>query len=153
MAKLSVDVITAERVVFSDTDIDAVVAPGAAGELTVLPSHAALITSLVPGELRLQKAGADETYMMVTGGFLEVRDDKVVILAENAERAEEIDIALAQEARARAERMLASREAEVDLSRVQAELRRSLIALKVAERRRRRRGPGTGPGGTPGETL
>jgi F-type H+-transporting ATPase subunit epsilon len=152
MAKLSVDVITAERVVFSDTDIDAVVAPGEVGELTVLPSHAALITSLAPGELRIQKAGADETYMMVTGGFLEVRDDKVVILAENAERAEEIDIALAQEARARAERMLASREAEVDLSRVQAELRRSLIALRVAERRRRRRGPGTGPGGTPGET-
>jgi F-type H+-transporting ATPase subunit epsilon len=152
MAKLSVDVITAERVVFSDTDIDAVVAPGEVGELTVLPSHAALITSLAPGELRIQKAGADETYMMVTGGFLEVRDDKVVILAENAQRAEEIDIALAQEARARAERMLASREAEVDLSRVQAELRRSLIALRVAERRRRRRGPGTGPGGTPGET-
>ena len=150
MAKLSVDVITAERVVFSDTDIDAVVAPGALGEMTVLPSHASLITSLVPGELRIQKAGADETYMMVTGGFLEVRDDKVVILAENAERAEEIDIALAQEARARAEKMLASREAAVDLSRVQAELRRSLIALKVAERRRRRRGPGAGPG--PGET-
>ncbi len=145
MAKLSVDVITAERVVFSDTDIDAVVAPGAAGELTVLPSHASFITSLVPGELRLQKTGADETYMMVTGGFLEVRDDKVVILAESAERAEEIDIALAQEARARAERTLASREAAVDLSRVQAELRRATLALKVAERKRRRRGPG-GPG-------
>jgi F-type H+-transporting ATPase subunit epsilon len=150
MAKLSVDVITAERVVFSDTDIDAVVAPGGAGELTVLPEHASLITSLVPGELRIQKAGADETYMMVTGGFLEVRDDKVVILAENAQHAEEIDIALAQEARDRAQRMLAHREAEVDLSRVQAELRRSLIALKVAERRRQRRQrPGTPPG--PGE--
>ncbi len=146
MAKLSVDVITAERVVFSDTDIDAVVAPGEVGELTVLPSHASLITSLAPGEVRLKKAGEDETYMMVTGGFLEVRDDKVVILAESAERAEEIDIALAQEARARAERQLASREAEVDLSRVQAELRRSLIAIKVAERRRRRREPGAGPG-------
>jgi F-type H+-transporting ATPase subunit epsilon len=146
MAKLSVDVITAERVVFSETDIDAVVAPGGAGELTILPSHASLVTSLVPGELRVQKAGADETYMMVTGGFLEVRDDKVVILAENAERAEEIDVALAQEARARAERMLQHREAEVDLSRVQAELRRSLIAIKVAERKRRRREPGGGPG-------
>ncbi len=145
MAKLSVDVITAERVVFSDTDIDAVVAPGAVGELTVLPSHASFITSLVPGELRLQKAGSDETYMMVTGGFLEVRDDKVVILAESAERAEEIDIALAQEARARAERQLASREAAVDMSRVQAELRRSLIAIKVAERRRRRRPGDQGP--------
>ena len=149
MPKLSVDVITAERVVFSDTEIDAVVAPGAAGELTVLPEHASFITSLVPGELRIQKTGADETYMMVTGGFLEVRDDKVVILAENAERAEEIDIALAQEARARAERMLSHREAEVDLSRIQAELRRSLIAIKVAERRRQRpRRPGVGPGPT-----
>ncbi len=146
MAKLSVDVITAERVVYSDTEIDAVVAPGTAGELTVLPEHASLITSLAPGELRIQKTGADEIYMMVTGGFLEVRDDKVVILAENAQHAEEIDIALAQEARARAERMLAQREAEVDLSRVQAELRRSLIALKVAERRRQRRRPGGGPG-------
>jgi len=145
MAKLSVDVITAERVVYSDTDIDAVVAPGELGEMTVLPSHASLITSLVPGELRIQKAGSDETYMVVTGGFLEVRDDKVVILAENAERAEEIDIALAQEARARAERELASREAAVDLSRVQAELRRATLALKVAERRRRRRGPGSPP--------
>jgi F-type H+-transporting ATPase subunit epsilon len=149
MAKLSVDVITAERVVFSDTDIDAVVAPGAAGELTVLPEHAPLITSLVPGELRIQKTGADETYMMVTGGFLEVRDDKVVILAENAQHAEEIDIALAQEARARAEKMLTSREAAVDMSRIQAELRRSLIAIKVAERRRqrpRRHDIGPGPG-------
>lgn len=152
MAKLSVDVITAERVVFSDTDIDAVVAPGAAGELTVLPSHASFITSLVPGELRLQKAGADETYMVVTGGFLEVRDDKVVILAESAEKAEEIDVARAQEARARAERTLAHREAEVDLSRIQAELRRSLVRLKVAERRRRRGGPGAGAGGPTGQT-
>jgi F-type H+-transporting ATPase subunit epsilon len=151
MAKLNVDVITAERVVFSDTDIDAVVAPGAAGELTVLPSHASFITSLVPGELRIQKAGADETYMVVTGGFLEVRDDKVVVLAENAERAEEIDVARAQEARGRAEKTLASREAAVDLSRVQAELRRSLIRLKVAERRRRRGGPGGGTG-LPGQT-
>jgi F-type H+-transporting ATPase subunit epsilon len=150
MAKLSVDVITAEKVVFSDTEIDAVVAPGAVGELTVLPSHASFITSLVPGELRIQKAGVDETYMVVTGGFLEVRDDKVVILAESAEKAEEIDVARAQEARANAERTLAHREAEVDLSRVQAELRRSLIRLKVAERRRRRGGPGAG--GPPGQT-
>jgi len=149
MPKLSVDVITAERVVFSDTDIDAVVAPGASGELTVLPEHASFITALVPGELRLQKAGSDETYMMVTGGFLEVRDDKVVILAEAAERAEEIDIALAQEARARAERALETRAADVDLTRVQAELRRATVALRVAERRRRRREGGPGLPGNP----
>ena len=142
MAKLSVDVITAERVVYSETEIDAVVAPGADGEMTVLPSHAPLVTSLAAGELRLQKAGADETFIAVTGGFLEVRDDKVVILAESAERAEEIDIARAQEARARAEKLLANRESAVDLARVQAELRRSLVRIKVAERKHRRHGPG-----------
>ncbi len=141
MAKLSVDVITAERVVYSDSEIDVVVAPGAAGELAILPSHAPFITSLAPGELRLRK-GNEETSMVVTGGFLEVRDDKVVILAEAAERAEEIDLARAEEARRRAEQRLASRETAVDVARVEAELRRSLVRLKVAERRRKRSGQG-----------
>jgi F-type H+-transporting ATPase subunit epsilon len=141
MAKLSVDVITAERVVFSDSDIDVVVAPGTAGELGILPSHAPFITSLAPGELRLRK-GNEETSMVITGGFLEVRDDKVVILAEAAERAEEIDLARAEEARRRAEQRLAGRESTVDLARVEADLRRSLVRLKVAERRRKRGGQG-----------
>ena len=141
MAKLSVDVITAERVVYSDSDIDVVVAPGTAGELGILPSHAPFITSLAPGELRLRK-GNEETSMVITGGFLEVRDDKVVILAEAAERAEEIDLARAEEARRRAEERLTSREAAVDLARVEAALRRSLVRLKVAERRRKRGGQG-----------
>jgi F-type H+-transporting ATPase subunit epsilon len=141
MAKLSVDVITAERVVYSDSDIDVVVAPGTAGELGILPSHAPFITSLAPGELRLRKGG-EETSMVVTGGFLEVRDDKVVILAEAAERADEIDLARAEEARRRAEQSLASREAAVDIAHVEAALRRSLVRLKVAERRRKRSGQG-----------
>lgn len=141
MAKLSVDVITAERVVYSDSDIDVVVAPGTAGELGILPSHAPFITSLAPGELRLRK-GNEETSMVITGGFLEVRDDKVVILAEAAERAEEIDLARAEEARRRAEQRLAARDSTVDLARVEAELRRSLVRLKVAERRRKRSGQG-----------
>jgi F-type H+-transporting ATPase subunit epsilon len=141
MAKLSVDVITAERVVYSDTEIDIVVAPGVMGELGVLPSHAPFMTALAPGELRLRKGG-EETRMVVTGGFLEVRDNKVVVLAEAAERAEEIDLARAEEARRRAEERLASRAAAVDLARVEAALRRSLVRLKVAERRRKRGGQG-----------
>jgi F-type H+-transporting ATPase subunit epsilon len=143
MAKLSIDVITAERVVFSDTDIDVVVAPGAEGELGILPSHAPLITTLLPGEIRLRKAG-EETSLTVTGGFLEVRDNRVVVLAEAAERAEEIDIARAEEARQRAQQRLVSREATVDLAKAEAALRRSLARLKVAERRRRRGGQAGG---------
>ena len=141
MAKLSVDVITAERVVYSDSDIDVVVAPGVMGELGILPSHAPLMTSLGPGELRLRKGG-EETRIVVTGGFLEVHDNEVVILAEAAERAEEIDLARAEEARRRAEQRLASREAAFDLARVEAALRRSLVRLKVAESRRKRGGQG-----------
>jgi F-type H+-transporting ATPase subunit epsilon len=143
MAKLSVDVITAERVVFSDTDIDTVVAPGAQGELAILPSHAPLITTLAPGVLRLRK-GSEETDIVVTGGFLEISENKVVILAEAAEKAEEIDVARAQEARARAEKALAARESVMDVARAEAELRRSLMRLKVAERRRTKRPGGRG---------
>jgi F-type H+-transporting ATPase subunit epsilon len=145
VAKLSVDVITAERVVYSDTEIDVVVAPGVMGELGVLPSHAPFMTALAPGELRLRK-GNEETSMVVTGGFLEVRDNKVVILAEAAERADEIDLARAEEARRRAEQQIASREAAVDVARVEAALRRSLVRLKVGKSRRKR-GGGQGPSG------
>jgi F-type H+-transporting ATPase subunit epsilon len=141
MAKLSVDVITAERVVYSDTEIDVVVAPGVMGDLGVLPSHAPFMTALAPGELRLRK-GNEETSMVVTGGFLEVRDNKVVILAEAAERADEIDLARAEEARRRAEQQIASREAAVDVARVEAALRRSLVRLKVGKSRRKRGGQG-----------
>ena len=141
MAKLSVDVITAERVVYSDREIDIVIAPGVMGELGVLPSHAPFMTALAPGELRL-RTGGEETRIVVTGGFLEVHDNEVVILAEAAERADEIDLARADEARRRAEQRLASREATVDLARVEAALRRSLARLKVAESHRKRSGHG-----------
>ncbi|MDI6857138.1 MAG: F0F1 ATP synthase subunit epsilon [Dehalococcoidia bacterium] len=143
MAKLSIEVITAERVVFSDSDLDVVIAPGIEGELGILPSHAPLITTLTPGEVRLRKAG-EETSLTVTGGFLEVRDNCVVVLAEAAERAEEIDIARAEEARRRAQERLRSRAEAIDLARAEAALRRSLARLKVAERRRRRGGQAGG---------
>lgn len=145
MAKLSVDVITAERIVYSDSEIDVVVAPGIMGELGILPAHAPLMTFLGPGELLLRK-GTEETSMAVTGGFLEVRDNKVVVLAEAAERAEEIDLARAEEARRRAEQRIAQREKTEDMARAEAALRRSLIRLKVAQRKRRRGGP-SGPMG------
>ena len=126
--------------------MDEIVAPGIEGELTVLPMHAPLLTMIKPGVMRI-KRGNDETDMAITGGFLEVRDDRVTILADAAERAEEIDVARAEEARRRAEQQLERREADVDLARVSAELQKALIRLKVAERRRRRTGTRPGPPG------
>ena len=136
MATLRLEIITAERQVFAD-DVNVVVAPGIEGELGILPHHAPLITMLKPGELLIRKDG-NETYMVVSGGFLEVRPDKVIVLADACERAEEIDITRAEEAKHRAEERLKTHPPGLDISRAQAALLRSLIRLRIAERRRRK---------------
>ncbi len=136
MATLRLEIITAERKVFAD-DVNAVVAPGIEGELGILPHHAPLMTMLKPGELLIRKDG-EETYLVVSGGFLEVRPDKVIVLADACERAEEIDITRAEEAKHRAEERLKAHPPGLDIARAQAALLRSLIRLRVAERRRRK---------------
>jgi F-type H+-transporting ATPase subunit epsilon len=137
MATTRLDIVTAERGVFSD-EVDEVVAPGVEGQLGILPHHAPLMTMLLPGEL-LVKKGGEEFYLAISGGFIEVRPDHIIILADAAERVEEIDIARAEEAKRRAEARLAEHAPGVDMARAEAALRRSLIRLRVAERRRRRR--------------
>ncbi len=138
MASIRLDIVTAERAVYSE-DVEMVIAPGVEGQLGILPHHAPLMTMLEPGELIARK-GAEEFSLAVSGGFLEVRPDRVIVLADSAERAEEIDIARAEEAKRRAEQQLEERYVPgVDAARVEASLRRSLIRLKVAARRRKRR--------------
>lgn len=139
MATTRLDVVTAEREVFSD-DVDEVVAPGVEGQLGILPHHAPLMTMLLPGELVIKKGG-EEFYLAVTGGFIEARPDHIIVLADAAERVEEIDVARAEEARRRAEQRLAERPPGVDMARAEAALRRSLLRLQVAQRRRRQRPP------------
>lgn len=130
------EIITGERVVYA-ADVESVTLPGVEGELTVLPRHAPLLTMLKPGELVVRRGG-EEVAMAVSGGFLEVMPDKVVVLADTAERAEEIDIARAEAARRRAEESLRRATTEEDLARARAALQRALVRLRVAERRRRR---------------
>lgn len=144
---LTVDIVTAERVVYSQEGVERIIVPGVEGELTALPRHAPLLTMIQPGVLRIIR-GEEEVEMAITGGFLEVRRNRVTILADAAERVEEIDVMRAEEARRRAQQRLERREAQIDLARAHAALQRALIRLKVAERRRRR--GGGGPGGPPG---
>ncbi len=131
------DIITAERPVYSD-EVDLVVAPGVDGELGILPHHAPLLTALTIGELRIRK-GQDEDLLAITGGFMEVLPDKVIVLADAAERAEEIDLDRAEAARQRAQESLTDRTRVTDLAQADAALRRSLVRLRVAQRRRRER--------------
>ena len=135
MATFRLEVVTAERMVFAD-DVNEVVAWGMEGQLGILPHHAPLMTMLQPGDLLIKKDNEEE-YLAISGGFLEVRPDKVVILADACERAEEIDIARAEAARRRAEATLKERPSGADAV-AEAALRRSLARLKVAERRRRK---------------
>ena len=138
MSSIRLDIITAERVVFSE-DVDVVVAPGVEGQLGILPHHAPLMTTLQEGELRVRKGG-EEFFLAISGGFLEVRPDRVIVLADAAERSEEIDIARAEEAKRRAEAQLSHRYAPgLDETRAQAALFRAVTRLKVAERRRKRK--------------
>lgn len=138
MPGILLDIVTAERMVYSD-NVDMVIAPGFEGQLGILPHHTPLMTTLLPGELRVKK-GDEEVSLAISGGFLEVRPDRVVVLADAAERAEEIDVERAEEARKRArERLSQELEPGIDGARVEAALRRSLARLRVAETARRRK--------------
>ena len=138
MPSLKIDIVTAERVVYT-AEADAVIAPGVEGQLGILPHHAPLMTTLQAGELVVRK-GTQEEIMAISGGFLEVRPDHVIVLADQAERAEEIDIARAAEARKRAEERLKERHVVgVDAARAEAALRRALVRLSVSEKIQRRR--------------
>ena len=136
MATMRLEIITAEQQAYAD-DVEALVAPGIDGELGILPHHAPLITALQPGEIMIRKDG-QESYMVVSGGFLEVMANQVTILADAAERSEEIDEARAQEAMQQAQERLASSTGDLDLEQATTSLRRANIRLKVFRRRRRR---------------
>src|SRR5690348_16345813 len=107
---MHVEVVTAERELYNG-EADIVIAPGTEGELGILPRHAALLTTLKVGQLVVKLSGAEEPFF-VSGGFLEVSDNSVTVLAETAEHAEEIDQARAEEARRRAQELLAQSQSD-----------------------------------------
>ena len=144
MPNLKVDIVTAERVVFSEEGVDRLIVPGIEGELGFLPLHAPLLTTIKPGLLRVVK-GEEETTMAITGGFIEVRENRVTILADAAERGDEIDAARAEEARRRAEERLASREGTIDMAKAEMALKRAIVRIKALEQTRRRRRGGSPP--------
>ncbi len=142
MSTIKLEIVTVERQIYSE-DVNMVVAPGVQGYLGILPHHAPLMTMLQPGELRIKKDN-DEIVLAVSGGFMEVRPEKVLVLADAAERADEIDMARAEAAKKRAEDRLKERgTVGTDHLLAQAALARSLARLKVAQSRRRKTsGPG-----------
>lgn len=136
---IHLEVITPEKKVYED-DVDMVIAPGSEGYLGILPHHAPLLTALGPGEFRVKKGGIEET-LAVFGGFMDVRADRVVVLTDAAEPAEDIDAQRAQASRERAQEVLQGPAlSAADEARARAALQRALVRIRVSERRHRPRG-------------
>lgn len=129
--KLVLEVVTPYGPVFSD-EVDEVVAPGDEGEFGVLPGHVPFITTLKIGILSYRKDGKTG-YMFVNSGYAEVKEDRVLILADSAERAEDIDVERAREAMKRAEERLKTQD-KIDFARAQAALQRATTRIEVAKK-------------------
>ena len=133
---IKLEIVTPERLVFDET-VDGVTLPGSEGELGVLPHHAPLVSTLGVGELHI-RAGGNEEWFAIVGGFVQVLPDKVVVMAETADIASEIDLEKAAEARRDAEKALESGYVEgADLSTARAALQAALLRERVAQRRHR----------------
>ena len=136
---LRLSIMTPERRVYSE-EVDVVIVPGVEGQLGILPNHAPMLTALTCGELRVRQ-GDEEEIFAISGGFMEVQSDRVTILANTAERAEDIDLERAEAARRRAEARLRGHKKEnVDFARAEAALRRAITRINVTKLRRRKDG-------------
>jgi F-type H+-transporting ATPase subunit epsilon len=135
---LHLEIVTSERVVF-DGNVDMVTVPGGGGVMGILPRHAPVLSTLKPGELRIQVGGETQEFA-IGGGFVDIHNNHVIILADSAERADEIDVARAEAARIRAQEILKTAPPnKEDLLKLEAAARRSEVRLRVAHRRRENR--------------
>ena len=131
MTTFQLEIVTAEKVGFSE-EVTMITAWGSEGQFTILPHHAPFMTILQPGKLVIKKNGTEQVLALL-GGFLEVRRDKVIILADAYEHAEEINVARAEEARRRAEEVLNTKPSKASVTAAEAALRRSLARLKITK--------------------
>ncbi len=139
MVKINFKIATPERVVYKD-EVDQITLPTMQGEITVLPNHIPLIAVLQPGEIKVKKNN-EETLLAVSGGFIEVLADKVVVLADTAERAEELDLAKAEAARQRAEEALKTKRYDAkEFAGLSAAIEKELARIRVAGKHRMRLG-------------
>lgn len=130
------EIITPEKVVYKD-EVQEVIVPTVNGEIAILPNHIDLITQLNPGELIVQK-GTSQQYLAVTGGFLEVSDNKISVLADYAIKAQDIEVARALEAKKRAEKIMTEKTTDNELKIAQGELIKAILELKIATKHKRR---------------
>ena len=139
MATIQVDIVSAEGEIYAG-EASMVFAPARMGEVGIAPRHAPLLTGLKPGGVRVQPAdGGGELFFYVSGGMLEVQPNRVIVLADTAMRAKDLDEAAAEEARRRAEEMLKDRDSAMEVAKAQAELSMAMAQLQLLEKLRKAR--------------
>ncbi len=132
---MQLDVVSAEKELFSGT-VSAVFAPAVMGDVGIYPRHVPLVTSLRPGELKIETEGQEDQYLYVSGGILEVQPQIVTVLSDTAIRAEDLDEAKAMQAKRRAEDMLKDQQGDFDAAKAKAELARAAEQLRMIKRMR-----------------
>jgi F-type H+-transporting ATPase subunit epsilon len=132
MKTVQVNIVTPDGPVY-ESEVAMVIAKTVSGEIGVLPNHIPLVAPLSIGGVQLKKADGKREFVAVSGGFIEVRPDKVSILAPSAEAAASIDLARAQEAKARAEERLKGKRDEIDFQRAELALKRAINRINVHE--------------------
>lgn len=135
---MQLDVVSAEKELFSGT-VSAVFAPAVMGDVGIYPRHAPLVTTLRPGELKIEIEGQENQYLYVSGGILEVQPQNVTVLSDTAIRAEDLDEAKAMQAKQRAEDMLQDQQGDFDAAKAKAELARAAEQLRMIKRMRNKR--------------
>lgn len=136
MATIHVDIVSAEGEIFSG-EASMVFAPAVMGEIGIAPRHAPLLTTLKPGEVRVQTAGGDEQFFYVSGGAIEIQPHLITVLADTALRAKDLDEAAALQAKQRAEEALKDRGDKIGVAEAQAELARAMAQIKAIEKLRK----------------
>ncbi len=136
MATIHVDIVSAEGEIFSG-EASMVFVPAVMGEIGIAPRHAPLLTTLKPGEVRVQTQGGEEQFFYVSGGAIEIQPHLVTVLADTALRAKDLDEAAALQAKQRAEEALKNRVDAVDAAELQAELARLAVQVKMIEKLRK----------------
>ncbi|MEO0156144.1 MAG: F0F1 ATP synthase subunit epsilon [candidate division WOR-3 bacterium] len=135
--KFRLEIVTPERLVYSE-DVDVLTVPTVQGEISILAKHVPLVSIISPGEIKIKKDNETE-FMAITGGFVQVLPHKVIILADAAERAEEIDLERAMKARERAQKLMEEKRGDkITHAEAMAAFQRALVRIKVGQRKRKK---------------
>jgi len=136
MAQLSLKIATPEKLVYEDKELDSVTLPTSMGEITILPNHIPLVVNIAPGEVTIRKKGQEHVLVTMQGFMHLDRTGNIVVLSDYAIRSEDVELAKVEEAKKKAEAAMKEKTSQKDFAIAEAELRKTLLELKIAQKRR-----------------